>query len=238
VRVGDCVELLQAAAELRAASGSEAHAHSPLFYQLLRRHGVLGQDAPAAIEMFSGRGQPTCEQLIDRYRIACGPVRNVLVDYLRERQPSVDFSTLQRLAYLLGKLFWADLEAHHRGIDSLKLSRDVAAAWKQRVMTRTRTATCPGGEPVTLTSTRLDGRSVLSAVRAFYLDIAEWADDDPARWGPWAVRCPVSASDVSRHHGLRRQEQGHRVHRPRQPLPGPGAGRGGGQRGTHQRLPG
>ena len=41
------------------------------------------------------------------------------------------------LAYLLGKLFWADLEAHHPGIDSLKLPRDVAAAWKQRVMTRT-----------------------------------------------------------------------------------------------------
>jgi hypothetical protein len=64
-------------------------------------------------------------------------------------------------------------------------------------MTRTRTTTSPGGEQITLTSTRLDGRSVLSAVRAFYLDIAEWADDDPARWGPWAVRCPVSASDVS-----------------------------------------
>jgi hypothetical protein len=31
VRVGDCMELLRAAAELRAASGSEAHAHSPLF---------------------------------------------------------------------------------------------------------------------------------------------------------------------------------------------------------------
>ena len=65
VRVGDCVELLQAAAELRATP-ARAHAHSPLFYQLLRRHGVLGQDSPAAIEMFSGRGQPTCEQLIDR----------------------------------------------------------------------------------------------------------------------------------------------------------------------------
>ena len=38
---------------------------------------------------------------------------------------------------------------------------------------------------------------MLTAVRAFYLDIAEWADDDPARWAPWAVRCPVSASDVS-----------------------------------------
>jgi integrase len=196
VRVGDCVELLQVAASLRASSGSEAHAHSPLFYQLLRSHGVLGEDAPAAIEMFSGRGQPTCEQLIDRYKIACRPVRDVLVDYLRERQPSVDFSSLQRFAYLLGKLFWADLQAHHPGIDSLQLPRDVAAAWKLRVMTRTRT-TSSNGEQVRLTSTRLDGRSVLSAVRAFYLDIAEWADDDPARWGPWAVRCPVSASDVS-----------------------------------------
>ena len=46
-------------------------------------------------------------------------MRDVLVDYLRERQPSVDFSTLQQCAYLLGKLFWADLEAHHPGIDSL-----------------------------------------------------------------------------------------------------------------------
>ena len=48
------------------------------------------------IEVFSGRGQASCEQLIDRYRIACRPVRDVLVDYLRERQPAVDFSTLQR----------------------------------------------------------------------------------------------------------------------------------------------
>lgn len=195
VRVGDCVELLHVAAGIRATS--EAHAHSPLFYHLLRSHGVLGEDAPAAIEMFSGRGQPTCEELIDRYQITCRPVRDVLVDYLRERQPSVDFSSLQRFAYLLGKLFWADLEAHHPGIDSLQLPRDVAAAWKQRVMTRTRTTTGHAGEPVTQVSVRLDGRSVLSAVRAFYLDLAEWADDDPARWGPWAVRCPVSASDVS-----------------------------------------
>ena len=193
VRVGDCVELLAAAA--RATTPS--HLNSPLFYQLLRAHGDLGPDAPAAIEMFSGRGQPSCEALIDRYRIACRPVRDVLVDYLRERQPAMDFSSLQRHAYLLGKLFWADLEVHHPGIDSLQLSREVAAAWKQRVMFRTRTTTTPDREQVTMTAPRLDGRSVLTAVRAFYLDIAEWADDDPSRWGPWAVRCPVSASDAS-----------------------------------------
>jgi len=195
VRAGDCVELLAVAA--RVSGKQDGHARSPLFYQLLHAHGGLGEDAPASIQAFSGRGQPSCEQLIDRYRVQCRPVRDVLVDYLRERQASVDFSSLQRFAYLLGKLFWADLEAHHRGIDSLKLPRDVAAAWKQRVMTRTTMTTTPEGEQVTRVSTRLDGRSVMTAVRSFYLDIAEWADDDPARWAPWAVRCPVSASDVS-----------------------------------------
>lgn len=181
VRVGDCVELL--ATVTGTDAGSQTNARSPLFYQLLRQHGVLGEDAPAAIEMFSGNGQPTCEQLIDRYKINCWPVRDVLVDYLRERQMAMDFSSLQRTAYLLGKLFWADLEAHQPGIDSLKFSSEVAASWKKRVMTRARTSTSPSGEQIRRTSARLDGRSVFSAVRAFYLDLAEWADDDPARWG-------------------------------------------------------
>ena len=126
----------------------------------------------------------------------------------------MDFSSLQRHAYMLGKLFWADIEAHHPEITSLKLPRDVAAAWKQRVMTRTRTRTGPAGEPVTTMSARLDGRSVLTAVRAFYLDIAEWADDDPARWGPHAVRCPVSYHDLGPDYhqqrtGIRRQARNH-----------------------------
>ncbi|MHB1533139.1 MAG: tyrosine-type recombinase/integrase [Acidimicrobiales bacterium] len=186
VTVGDCVELLELARQMRGEA--EGRGGSPLFYQLLRDAAVLGTDAPATLRVFSGRGQPSCAQLIDRYRLTCRPVRDVLVDYLAERQPSVDFSSLQRFAYLLGKLFWADLEAHHPGIDSLKLPREVAAAWKQRVMTRTRAGS---------TTVRFDGRSVLSAVRSFYLDLAEWAEEDPARWGPWAVRSPVSASDVS-----------------------------------------
>ncbi len=186
VTVGDCVELLELARQMRGEA--EGRAGSPLFYQLLRDAAALGADAPATLRVFSGRGQPSCAQLIDRYRLACRPVRDVLVDYLAERQPSVDFSSLQRFAYLLGKLFWADLEAHHPGIDSLKLPREVAAAWKQRVMMRTRAGS---------TTARFDGRSVLGAVRAFYLDLAEWAEEDPGRWGPWAVRCPVSASDVS-----------------------------------------
>ena len=186
VTVGDCVELLELARQMRGED--EGRAGSPLFYQLLRATGALGDDAPATLRVFSGRSRPGPAQLIDRYQITCRPVRDVLVDYLAERQASADFSSLQRFAYLLGKLFWADLEAHHPGIDSLKLPREVAAAWKERVMTKTR-----GGK----TTARLDGRNVLSAVRAFYLDLTEWAEEDPARWGPFAFRSPVSANDVS-----------------------------------------
>jgi len=216
VTVGDCVELLDTAARLRAAHGGPTS--SPLFYQLLHAHGCLGEDAPAAVRVFSGRGQPTCEELIDRYRIACRPIRDVLVDYLCEQQPTLDFSSLQRLAYLLGKLFWADLEAHHPGIDSLQLPREVAAAWKQRVMTRMVRTKAADGTTTSRVIPRVDGRSVMSAVRAFYLDVAEWAEQDPARWAPWAVRCPVRASDVS-HKKLRLQRKARMDQRTRERLP-------------------
>ena len=214
ITVGDCAELLTIAAETLTAA--DRHPHSPFFYQLLRTWGAFGDDVPATMRVFSGRGQSTCEQLIDRYRIACGPVRDVLVDYLAERRMSLDFSSLRNLAYLLGKLFWADLEAHQPGISSLRLPRDVAAAWKQRVMTRT--AAASDGRGAQIVTARLNGRSVMTAVRAFYLDIAEWADDDPGRWGPHAVRCPVSASDVS-HKKDRAQRKSRTDQRTRERLP-------------------
>jgi hypothetical protein len=90
--VGDCIEFLELARQMRR----EGHAGSPLFYQLLREAGVLGDDAPATLRVFAGRGQPSCAQLIDRYHLACRPLRDVLVGYLAERQPSVDFSSLCR----------------------------------------------------------------------------------------------------------------------------------------------
>jgi len=35
----------------------------------------------------------------------------------------------------------------------------------------------------------------LVTVRAFYLDIAEWALEDPT-WAPWAVPCPIRRSEI------------------------------------------
>ena len=51
------------------------------------------------------RGQLSAGQLIDRYDLACRPVRDLLVDYLNERRPGIDYVTMNGLAYQLGLLF-------------------------------------------------------------------------------------------------------------------------------------
>jgi len=130
--VGDCLQLLDTAADHQTRPG----ARSPYFYQLLRTAGVFGDNAPT-VRALKTQGQLTCEQLIDRYNIGCQPIRDLLVDYLRERQPGVDYATLHKLSYTLGRLFWRDLEMHHPGIDSLRLPLTIATAWKQRIATKT-----------------------------------------------------------------------------------------------------
>jgi hypothetical protein len=135
---GDCIELLEACQAVLPI-GPRSNPFSPFFYELLSAAGVFPAAAPATVRMLSARfaGQLTVEQMIDRYDIACRPVRDLLVDYLRERQPGIDYSSLVGLAITLGKQFWKDLEAHHPGISSLHLPPDIAAAWKQRIQTRT-----------------------------------------------------------------------------------------------------
>lgn len=73
---------------------------------------------PSAREIRS-QGQRSVEQLVDRHQMARKPTRDLFVDYLEERQPGVDYFTLVQLAYTLVGCFWADLERHHPGIDSL-----------------------------------------------------------------------------------------------------------------------
>jgi len=144
ITVGDALELLRIADDLQDNPG----ATSPYFYQLLRTAGVFDGAAPAA-RALKTQGQLGPEQLIDRYGLECRPVRNLLTEYLRERQPTVDYTTLHKLSYVLGRLFWRELELHHPGIDSLHLPADVASAWKQRITTKT-----TGPKPLTARSPR------------------------------------------------------------------------------------
>jgi integrase len=143
-------------------------------------------------------GQQTPEELIDRYRIECRPVRDLLVDYLRERQPALDYNSLRDLAYFLGSRFWRDLEVHHPGIDTLHLPAHVATAWRQRLTSRPETVTGHDGETSVVTVPRMSFRDCLAKVRSFYLDLSQWAIEDPGRWARWVAPCPVGRGDIER----------------------------------------
>jgi hypothetical protein len=202
VSVGDCLELLHVGAEVSAPK----QARSPYFYQVLHAAGFLPADAPATSRAFRTQGQLTPGQLTDRYGIECQPVRDLLVDYLRERQPRLDYNSLRHLAHALGRLFWRDLEVHHPGIDSLRLPAHVVSQWRERLLAKTIRRRGPDGQVTETQIQRGEVLNQLTAVRAFYLDIAEWAAEDPARWGPWAAPCPIRAEDMARKGHLSRRK--------------------------------
>ena len=199
VVVGDVLEILDVEHGIRRRVDSAAAT-----IRMLREAGILGADVPTFREIRS-LGQRTVEQLVDRHPITCRPMRDLFVDYLRERQPAIDYSTLVGLAYQLVGCFWADLERHHPGIDSLRLPREVAGAWKRRLRTKTTTVT-RDGHRVELETERLGYLDVLATVRAFYLDLAEWALEDPSRWGVWVAPCPISQDDLARRKFVRRRK--------------------------------
>lgn len=192
ITVGDCLELLEVAAEVCDIP----HYRSPYFYQLLQGIGVFGHSTPATVRALAGDRQFSVAQLIDRCGIENRPVQGLLLDYLRERQVSIDHVSLVRVADALGRLFWRDLELHHPGIDSLRLTPAVAAEWKQRIALKTTRRKLADGSVTDVTSPRESATNVLSTVRSFYLDIAQWAVEDPSRWGPWAVPCPIKAGEI------------------------------------------
>ena len=153
-------------------------------WDLLRGIGVLPPDEP--LQFAQRQGQASTTDMVDHYRISNPQIRGVLIRYLDERRPGLDYSTLRSLATALAGQFWADIERHHPGIATLHLPADVAQAWKQRLSF----LTAKPGQP------RKDTDNLLTAVRAFYLDIQEWALEDPS-WAPWAVPSPVRKKDTA-----------------------------------------
>jgi hypothetical protein len=118
ITVGDALELMDREADTFTCPTRD---HQVL-YRMLRELGAFGDQAPERLRAFRTAGQLTPEELVDRYQLRCRPVRDLLVDYLRERQSAMDYTSLKNLAYYLARRFWADLEQHHPGIDSLHLT--------------------------------------------------------------------------------------------------------------------
>jgi hypothetical protein len=202
ITVGDCLELEL----LQGGGGMRRTNRGGGLYGALHAMGVFGADAPSTLRAFATQGQLSPDQMLDLYGIQSAPVRAVLHDYLLERAPSVDHTTLRGLAYTLGRLFWRDLELHHPGIDSFHLAPEVATAWKQRVLVTTRITLDAHGQATQTHRLRSDGRAQLGQVRAFYLDIAQWAMEEPARWGPWAAPCPIRREDLARTKEIRQRK--------------------------------
>ncbi|MDO0929842.1 hypothetical protein QQY24_32535 [Streptomyces sp. TG1A-8] len=82
---------------------------------------------------FLHQGQRPTAELVDRYELRCRLVRDVLVRYLEERRPGLDYGSFTGLVSQLVGGFWADIEQHHPEVDSLRLPEEVAAAWKERL---------------------------------------------------------------------------------------------------------
>lgn len=76
---------------------------------------------------------------------------------------------------------------------------------KQRVRNTTRKS---DSQRAVTARPRKDTAAILNTVRAFYLDIAQWAAEDPSRWAQWAFPCPVRADDIQS-----RKERSHRKSR-------------------------
>ncbi|MGA5498040.1 tyrosine-type recombinase/integrase [Streptomyces cinereoruber] len=169
-----------------------------LAYTWLCDLGLFPADAPHTLFRISNRtGQLTPADLVDRYELQCRPIRDLLVAYLSHRSVGLDFTTLQALTISLALQFWGDLERHHPSIDSLRLPAEVMTAWKVRLATKTIRKRLPDGSFREFTEPRRGEIGIKTQVRAFYLDLAEWAVEDPGQWAAWVAPCPISEGECS-----------------------------------------
>lgn len=136
-------------------------------------------------------GQQKPDEMVDRYGISPGPVRDLLVRYLEERKTSVDYTTIKSNARMLVGNFWADLEHHNPelvGADTIALPKAMVSAWKERlsVIVNRDGSSRPRSEFL----------DILLTVRCFYLDLRDWALNDPSLVR-WVVASPITSADVA-----------------------------------------
>jgi integrase len=154
-------------------------------WDLLRGIEILPSNLTFKAHLHAGQ-RPTAE-LVDRYRLRCTAVRDALVRYLDERRPALDYVSFHALVVHLVGEFWADVERHHPDLDSLNVPSDVSEAWKQRV----RFVTTKNHPP----RPRKSYPQLLMKVRSLYLDIQEWALEDPY-WAQHAFPSPVRRTET------------------------------------------
>ncbi|GAA2944315.1 site-specific integrase [Streptomyces violaceus] len=181
-----------------ATNPTNSNRRIELAYTWLRDLGQFPSDSPHTFFRISHRtGQLAPAELVDRYNLQCRPMRDLLVAYLEQRAVGLDYSSLRSLTTSLALRFWGDLERHHPGVDSLRLPSEVIAEWKVRLATRTARKRMPDGSFHEVTEPRRTATAVKTQVRALYLDLAEWAAEDPGKWAAWVAPAPISEAECS-----------------------------------------
>ncbi len=179
-----------------ATSGRVRREH--LAWELMVALGPFAGEPPTLRAVWTSKGntkQHTAAGLVARYRLPPSGVRDLLVDYLGEIRPGLDYRSWESLGYKLCHLFWHTVLAINPDQTDLRLTPQVATAWHETLLVTKL------GQP------RRDRHGALIAVRAFYRDIGQWALEDPARWARWAAPSPVRDLDVRSMRKARRQRQ-------------------------------
>ena len=176
-----------------------------LNWRVLKELGWIHHDQVALPRYCQRKERMTITEMVDFYGIT-GPVREVFIEYFKQRSASADYSTLRNNANRLLNNFWADIVKHHPEQTSFALTREMSAAWKARVRTKA------NGEP------RIGFYRNIYLVRAFYLDMAQWALHD-SYWAQWVAPCPVTRAEVTGYGKLRRKQIARLHHRTLQLAP-------------------
>ena len=150
--------------------------------------------------------QRSAEELVGRYAIACGPTRNLLVDYLKDASPP---STMEPCA--TRPTCWPSASAPtSKAIipASTRFGCHPRARTRWKLSLRTRSPTTPGtGETLEASVERLSYLDTSASVWAFSLDLARWALEDPGRWGQWVAPSPIRQDQLARTKANRRRKR-------------------------------
>ncbi|MGJ3190756.1 tyrosine-type recombinase/integrase [Paenarthrobacter sp. FR1] len=166
---------------------STRHAKEHLAWEILVALGPLADEPPtlrAAWHASVSSRRHTVKTLVDRYNVPNSGVRDLLISYLEELKPNMDYGSLEGMAYRLVRLFWCEVVDINPEQQDLRLAPDVAAQWRQRIQVTL------AGAP------RRETSSTYFAVRALYRDISEWALEQPERWAAWVAPIPFARTET------------------------------------------
>ncbi|WP_336502883.1 hypothetical protein, partial [Microbacterium paraoxydans] len=180
-------------------------------YDAMSRAGLLPEGAPERFVNLRRKTQPSIEEVVDRTGIKNRDVRNFFVDYMRAHI-DMTHATMAGLTTQLVKTYWVEIERLAPGINSMEVSPQLFEQWLERAQT-IQYGTSAGKK-------RAEISPLLTAIRRLYVDINDWANADPERYGKFAAPNPVApgVTKLGAKTAHRRRAWSHARTRQRQPL--------------------